>query len=117
MFVTVIDPLFYAPVAILLATAEVTVASIAASIPIFWPVLSTKFYEILVTNDIEITHGDRIELRSWTNSPPARSHYKDSFIRDQVDPLRPNTVSGIETRVKSGKSERKWRVAIPRFRF
>ncbi|KAH8885484.1 hypothetical protein GQ53DRAFT_695932, partial [Thozetella sp. PMI_491] len=55
----ILDATWYAPVTMLLSIAEVTLASICASIPIFWPVLSSSFGAIFVTKEVEVTTDDR----------------------------------------------------------
>lgn len=53
------DPTWYGPINLIQACLEVDAASICASIPIFWPVLSTKFNEIFITREIIITQEHR----------------------------------------------------------
>ncbi|XXH02151.1 hypothetical protein Hte_008519 [Hypoxylon texense] len=69
------DPTWYAPISIMLGALEVNVASICASVPIFWPSLKARLDEIFVTREVTITTrnrrsnrfsdeaGDRIELQ------------------------------------------------------
>jgi hypothetical protein len=44
-----------------LAAMEVDVASVCASVPVFWPLLRDHMLEIFVTKEIEITHEDRAD--------------------------------------------------------
>ncbi|KAI1765667.1 hypothetical protein GGR53DRAFT_465140 [Hypoxylon sp. FL1150] len=68
------DPTWYGPLSLILGALEVNVASICASVPIFWPSLKARIDQIFVTREITITTrnrrsnfpedvGDRIELR------------------------------------------------------
>ncbi|KAK9775531.1 hypothetical protein AB5N19_08694 [Seiridium cardinale] len=53
------DPTWYGPISILLATLEVDVSTICASVPVFWPVLTSKMDKILVTQEIKIERAHR----------------------------------------------------------
>ncbi|KAI0472493.1 hypothetical protein F4859DRAFT_107802 [Xylaria cf. heliscus] len=55
----VIDPTFYGPQSIVLAALEVDLASIVASIPVFWPMLTQTFGSIFVTQEVHVTHHHR----------------------------------------------------------
>ncbi len=108
----IVDATWYAPDTILLAVLEVTLASICASVPIFWPVLTQQVIRIFVTKEVEITHNDRLSMAGSEIELTVRSsedlHYKDTFISDLVDPFRPpNTGHGFEARIKSEKSKGK----------
>jgi hypothetical protein len=102
------DPTWYGPSVIVLGNMEVSIASICACVPVFWPVLTSRLDEIFVTKEVEITSESRIfdedvELHktgamhscSGTVSSltplhlPAddpKSHYHDAYIRAQVVP-------------------------------
>jgi hypothetical protein len=109
------DPTWYGPTSILLAALEINAASICASVPIFWPVLTSNWSGIFVTQEVKITHelryneekdgdsltrgsmhsrnGSEFELRtvdssSGTDRIGNNKHYRDSYILRQVDPLR-----------------------------
>ncbi|KAI0134662.1 hypothetical protein BJ170DRAFT_210841 [Xylariales sp. AK1849] len=103
------DPTWYGPTSILLAALELSAASICASVPIFWPVLTIEWSGIFVTQEVEITHesryneedgesltGGSTHSRSYSEteitivdgSSGRNKHYRDSFILRQVDPLR-----------------------------
>lgn len=59
------DPSWYSPISIILSAAEVDIASICASIPVFWPVLTDSIGDIFVTKEVQIIHeerGDEFEL-------------------------------------------------------
>jgi hypothetical protein len=121
---TFVDSTYYAPDTVLLSSLEVNLASICASVPIFWPVLRQQVFRILVTKEVEITRderaGDDSDDEDHIDKPEnpdtdGHGHYDDSFIRDQVDPLRPGTSAGVETRVRSetgGKTTQRWRMRM-----
>lgn len=50
------DPTWYGPKAILLAVVEVDLATMTASVPVFWPLLQEGFGRIFVTQEVEVTH-------------------------------------------------------------
>ncbi|KAI1800229.1 hypothetical protein F4811DRAFT_540126 [Daldinia bambusicola] len=53
------DPTWYSPISIVLGVVEVNVASICASVPIFWPSLKARLDEIFVTREVTITLNRR----------------------------------------------------------
>lgn len=54
------DPSWYAATPILLSTMEVDLATVCASLPVFWPVLKkTLGPYIMVTHEVKITHESR----------------------------------------------------------
>ncbi|KFA56577.1 hypothetical protein S40293_01135 [Stachybotrys chartarum IBT 40293] len=123
------DPAWYGPITLLLAVIEVDVASICASIPVFWPVLASKIEMITVTREVKIerthrfstigdaTTGDSVELvptsrRTSHNSLEIRTsratdggrakHYKDNFVLSQVNPLSDEVRVETEISVEKG---------------
>ncbi|KAH9898802.1 hypothetical protein F4778DRAFT_771802 [Xylariomycetidae sp. FL2044] len=110
----VMDPTWYGPKSIILAALEVDLASICASIPIFWPVIKENFNKIFVTQEVHITHQhrrlsggeDQIELQtsdshhsrvdsdvslnaissSMSKTAP-ELHYQDKYVMNSVIPL------------------------------
>jgi hypothetical protein len=48
------DPSWFGPGTLILATLEIDIASICASVPIFWPVLSTKILKIFVVTQVTV---------------------------------------------------------------
>ncbi|KAK7957677.1 hypothetical protein PG988_012525 [Apiospora saccharicola] len=48
------DPTWYGPISILLGVLEVNVASICASVPIFWPVVAPYLGSIFVTHEVSV---------------------------------------------------------------
>ncbi|KAK3944431.1 hypothetical protein QBC46DRAFT_456137 [Diplogelasinospora grovesii] len=87
------DPTWYGPKSILLMVLEINVASICASVPIFWPVLRPYLGAIFVTREFSVRH----ELREtttgtgtsthWRSETDLNAHYKDSYVMDLVDPF------------------------------
>ncbi|KAI1175710.1 hypothetical protein F4777DRAFT_598105 [Nemania sp. FL0916] len=53
------DPTFYGPTSIVLAALEVDLASIVASIPVFWPLLTHGWDAIFVTQEVHVTRHHR----------------------------------------------------------
>lgn len=112
-----LDASWYGTSTCILAVLEVDVASICASIPIFWPILTAKFDAIFVTREVTIERSDRyatmtdgqfeledaaqhfsyrketseVSLTSLTcgeDMPSGnRTHYMDTFVASQVDPF------------------------------
>ncbi len=99
------DATWYAPDTILLAVLEVTLASVCASVPIFWPVLSQQVIRIFVTKEVKITHDDRYSIAGsdleLTEHSSKDAHYNDSYISDLVNPFRPNVEHGFEAQIQS----------------
>ncbi|KAH8669128.1 hypothetical protein BX600DRAFT_497070 [Xylariales sp. PMI_506] len=55
------DPTWYAPVTVLLSTIELDLASMCASLPVFWPVLTDTLGEIFVTKEVQVIYEDRMD--------------------------------------------------------
>lgn len=132
------DPTWYGPTSILLAALETNAASICASVPIFWPVFTSSWGGIFVTQEVKITHETRYldeeDRDSLTHSGSMHSrngsesqvcimdgtgdgrkgnkHYRDSYILRQVDPLRSKDdreqPSAMAGDVAQSESPRKW---------
>ena len=86
------DPTWYGPLSILLMVLEINVASICASVPIFWPVFLPYLGAILVTREYSVTHQDRASMGSSsharTGSDVERNkYYNDTYFLDQVGML------------------------------
>ncbi|ORY70040.1 uncharacterized protein BCR38DRAFT_520903 [Pseudomassariella vexata] len=130
------DPTWYAPVSVVQACLEVDAASICASMPVFWPILSASYDKIFVTREVTITHshrrlsesgesneyGDNVELQprnSGQDSEVTRgstvhsqkseknAHYMDSYILEQVDPLRAERRAGVEASITAERQLKK----------
>jgi hypothetical protein len=111
------DPTWYGPKSLLLMILEVNVASICASVPIFWPVLSPYLGAIFVTHEFSVKH----EIREITDSRslPSRgqmgsetelnTYYSDPYITKMVDPFGGRDV-GPSSRVRAGSNggKRRW---------
>lgn len=48
------DPTWYGPESIILSVLEVDIATIAASLPVFWPYLRRNIDRIMITHEIEV---------------------------------------------------------------
>ncbi|KAI1816598.1 hypothetical protein GGS20DRAFT_536890 [Poronia punctata] len=53
------DPTFYGPQSFVLAVLEVDLASIVASVPVFWPMLTQNWGKIFVTQEVHVTRHHR----------------------------------------------------------
>lgn len=106
------DPTWYGSTPIVLAALEVDVATISASIPVFWPILKQlHMNQILVTREIKVTLEDRrintggtfsdpdddgIELQRSESGLQGRNsrgehysdHYNDPYVAEQVNPFQ-----------------------------
>lgn len=116
------DPTWYGPKSILLMVLEVNVASICASVPIFWPVLRPFLGAIFVTHEFSVKH--EIREITETGSLPSRgrtengsetelnTYYNDPYVADMVDPFGGKDVgarSHIGAETKRGNGRRwKW---------
>lgn len=129
------DPTWYGPVTLIQACLEIDAASICASITVFWPVITAKFDQIFVTNEITITRSHRhfsdlgegesddMELHRSHSTEQQKIHsrggsettslfgvstneaknvYSDTYILEQVDPLREDVKGRVETSVTVG---------------
>ncbi|KAB5578892.1 hypothetical protein GE09DRAFT_952291 [Coniochaeta sp. 2T2.1] len=103
------DPTWYGPKSILLMVLEVNVASICASVPIFWPVISPFLGAIFVTHEFSVKHEIR---ETETSSLPSRgrmgsetelnTYYSDPYVTQMVDPFGSKDV-GLKSQVGSVK--------------
>ncbi|KAI1183108.1 hypothetical protein F5B17DRAFT_153529 [Nemania serpens] len=92
----VIDPTFYGPQSIVLAALEVDLASIVASVPVFWPVLTHGWDAIFVTQEVHVTrhhrrlsghdhHNDHFELGSAFSPSRRSSRTRNTNTSDTSD--------------------------------
>lgn len=122
------DPTWYGPISMLLALVEVDLSALAASIPIFWPVLQMAWGKIVVTKEVEVAFESRYDytLDSASRSRPGsesqlrtqpsftshkEAHYKDAYVLDRVDPLRRSSRQATARVISEGEKEeggRKW---------
>jgi len=103
------DPTWYGPLSILLAVLEVNIASICASIPVFWVVLRPYLGFILVTREIKINREDRDDGPHSKSSKSSdgrtgseaelNAHYNDVYVMDHVDPLRDTGTRAVQSQV------------------
>lgn len=123
------DHPWYAPTLCILGMLEVNFACIGASVPIFWPVFRDKIGTIFVTREINVSvaarsssdvHLQRAEsLHSQDGSDGSNGlwkkpsadgsradHYKDTYVLEQVDPLRTKTALAVDTLVTTGDTGR-----------
>ncbi|KAF2141498.1 uncharacterized protein K452DRAFT_40256 [Aplosporella prunicola CBS 121167] len=97
------DPTFVGSTGIALSCLEVDVAILCASVPVFWPIISSlSFDRIFVTNEVIVRSEQRLsrsadsetELRTYHsldsasgNGGDVRRHYKDPYVMDMVRPI------------------------------
>lgn len=66
-----LDPSFYGTAQLVLASLEVSLAIIAASLPVFWPIMKFGLGNIFVTTVITVQHQDGNDVvedaKSYTN--------------------------------------------------
>ena len=105
------DPMWYAPVSIVLAAVEVDTAMLCASVPVFWPVLRDGWGKIFVTKEVNVSHERRIMVASSDDLELRRTRSSSvPHFSDFIDVRSCRT----ETTVKSGlplpsqKQERDW---------
>ncbi|KAH8896470.1 hypothetical protein GQ53DRAFT_838575 [Thozetella sp. PMI_491] len=129
-----VDPTWYAPVSLVLAALELDVASICASVPVFWPVIERHFGKIFITQEVEVTRearwtahelDDRSELtgqggqyRSDASDgeltkgdnlqPGEMNHYVEEYVMGRWDPI--TGAGNAKATVRSGGNgeRRKW---------
>jgi len=104
------DPTWYGPKSILLIVLEVNIASICASVPIFWPVLAPYLGSIFVTREFSIKTEtvewkpgqQRSDSSSGSSSggggggrADLEAHYQDPYVRDLVDPFAGGQASTV----------------------
>ncbi|KAF3765022.1 hypothetical protein M406DRAFT_331336 [Cryphonectria parasitica EP155] len=72
------DPTWYGPTAIVLSILEVDLATIMASLPVFWPYLRRNIDRIMITHEIEVKvteqHFTQIDDRGLEGGRNTRSH-------------------------------------------
>jgi hypothetical protein len=113
------DPTWYGPISLLLATLECDCASICASVPIFWPVLSPYLGAIFVTQEVSVEHeyrdmDEESKIQTSSNSlarPGSQTELKTLEVKASTHyfyddggslPLQAQSKqSGTHTRVRS----------------
>jgi hypothetical protein len=93
---------------------EINVASICASVPIFWPVLRPYLGAIFVTREFSVKYEPREIISSHGQAGSEtglNAHYEDSYIMDLVDPLSAKDGGFVQSRTgnkTSGKKAARW---------
>lgn len=112
-----LDPSWYGCTAAIVSALEVNIATICASLPVFWPVIKENILgKIIVTYEVDVTHETRYsggfnELNDCgdlyaldTTCSKGRQFAEDKYMRARVDPLQ--QVRSAKTTVMScGQSE------------
>lgn len=95
-----LDPSWYACVPAVLSVLEVNLATICASLPVFWPVLKENLGRILVTREVDVTRETRdfsTINNQWEDSdmyaleavPSAQKpQYDQRYMLSHIDPLQ-----------------------------
>lgn len=78
------DPTWYGPISIILGVLEVNIASICASVPIFWPRLKARLDEIFVTREVTITMNRRSNRFSADANDTIELHRTASEDRENM---------------------------------
>jgi len=122
-----------APKDTLLSLCEIYVATLSASIPYFWPLITKHFDKILVSYEFKVSsepryHDDDVELgptaagawqsgsnltgdkevaRSLESREHKPEHYGDDHVQDQVNPFRAQfgTEAGSQTASLTGQKK------------
>ncbi|KAK8232702.1 hypothetical protein HDK77DRAFT_485118 [Phyllosticta capitalensis] len=84
------DPTFYAPPGVLLSALEVDFAILCASIPIFWPIISTlSFGRIFVVDEVVVQTQQRLNRMSSSNFDidSEKGEHKPSYSYHSKDPF------------------------------
>ncbi|KAI0479290.1 hypothetical protein GGR56DRAFT_673221 [Xylariaceae sp. FL0804] len=99
----VLDPTWYGPKSIILAVMEVDLASVVASVPIFWPLFEAQLGKIFVTQEVLVVTTSRRRLSSTDDDGGGRRR-RDHLRRadsglcspdgSDENPLRPRRTGG-----------------------
>ncbi|KAG6355728.1 hypothetical protein INS49_003692 [Diaporthe citri] len=117
------DPTWYGPTPIVLAALEVDVATICASLPVFWPVLQNiDMSQILVTREVKVTlehrrlstggtdndpDDDGIELqrsKSGLQAQSSKNYYEDPYVAQQVNPFKEPEEFGTRAEINNNNT-------------
>jgi len=97
------DFTWFSPEPVILSAVEVVTAILAASMPIFWPVMEAKLLSVFVTHEIVITHqpydAHGFELNRSSSQGSERSlnrtaldkaaqYYRSPHLQGYVDPFK-----------------------------
>ena len=101
-----LDPSWYGCVPAVLSVLEVNLATICASLPVFWPVIKENLGKILVTREVDITRETRdfsTINNNWedsdayalevvpSNQEPhldQKPHHDQRYMLSHIDPLQ-----------------------------
>lgn len=82
-----LDPSWYACVPAVLSALEVHLATICASLPVFWPVIKENLGRILVTREVDVTRETRDFSTINTNWEDSDAYALDAVPSTQKPPL------------------------------
>ncbi|KAK1991077.1 hypothetical protein LX36DRAFT_753808 [Colletotrichum falcatum] len=114
-----LDPSWYGCTPIVLAAVEVNLATICASLPVFWPTLQKSIGQIFITKEVEITSevrrfsalGDTettAELREFSPQKPHRGGgHGGRWYPDSLGLARP-TQTEVESKRPSSRPSEKY---------
>lgn len=95
-----LDPSWYGCVPAVLSALEVHLATICASLPVFWPVIKENLGRILVTREVDVTRETRdfsTINNTWEDSDiyaleavpsTQKPHLDQRYMLSHIDPLR-----------------------------
>ncbi|WQF83981.1 hypothetical protein CDEST_08995 [Colletotrichum destructivum] len=89
-----LDPSWYGCVPIVLAAVEVNLATICASLPVFWPTLQKNIGQIFITKEVEITSEIRRFSTLEDGDPAAAAELGD------FSPRRPSKALGSNSNAR-----------------
>lgn len=81
------DPSWYGCGAIVLAALEVSLATVCASLPVFWPVMKFNWGTIFVTYEVSVTREENYVELDEAQEPrdridPWNAHLKGPYVHD-----------------------------------
>lgn len=113
-----LDPSWYGCTAAVLSALEVNIATICASLPVFWPVITENLGKIMVTYEVDVRHETRDsggfnvlnengeQLYSMgTLGSKGKQCADDRYIGARVDPLLQQARSTNTTVMSGGQCE------------
>lgn len=95
-----LDPSWYGSVPAVLSVLEVNLATICASLPVFWPVIKENLGRILVTREVDVTRETRdfsTINNNWEDSDTyalevvqstQKQHLDQRYMLSHIDPLQ-----------------------------
>ena len=118
------DPTWYGPISILLGVLEINVASICASVPIFWPVVAPYLGSIFVTHEVSVQVVEYRDLEDGgrggaTSTAPSTTtdrkkqqqvHHQRSDSEIRLNSLPP---SGADRKDGGAKDEESGKIVAP----